>query len=169
MPQIKPFPNPDTGAYGLQQAAEGAALISSRGGEASANPPSTNLPASVKLMSDAPPPIPATGVVPFMNPINTPRVAEHLRTFNNLPPTMSVNLREDFINEAEGGHAPLAPNLVSQGTGQVLTDGRPDDPDQVMAGANPVGPAGYHPVINPQPPTVIPPVVSPPAPLDNLS
>jgi hypothetical protein len=167
MPQINPFPNPDTGAYGLQQAAEFQAQIESRGGEESPNPPSTNLPASVRLMSDAPPPIPATGVVPFMNPVNTPRVDESLRTVNNLPPTMSVNLREDFINEAEGGHTPLTPNIIARDGMQVMTDGRPGGPeDKVLSGPNA---AGSGPIINPQQPTVVPPVVAPPAPLDDLS
>jgi hypothetical protein len=79
---------------------------------------------------------------------------------------MSVNLREDFINEAEGGHTPLMPNIIGRDAQQVMTDGRPSDPDQVMTGANAVGTG---PIIDPQQPTVIPPVVAPPAPLDDLS
>jgi hypothetical protein len=175
MAQIPAFPNPATGAYGLQQAAEGESQVMSRGGEASPNPPSTfinypnlNPPFPLRLESDQPPPIPSTGTVPFMNPVETPRQAEAARTQNKLPPTMSVNLREDFVNESEGGHQPLTPNLISQGTGQVMTDARPDDPDKVMAGSNPVGAPGYHPVIDPQQPAVTPPVVATPAPQGNF-
>jgi hypothetical protein len=166
MPQIPVFPIPDTGAYALQQGAEFEAQIESRGGTESANPPSTNLPPSVRLESDQPPPIPSTGVVPFFNPVNTPRVDESLRTVNNLPPTMSVNLREDFINEAEGGHTPLTPNIISRDGKQVMTDGRPGGPeDKVLPGPNAVGTG---PIINPIQPVVTPPVVAPPAPLDDL-
>jgi hypothetical protein len=80
---------------------------------------------------------------------------------------MSVNLREDFINEAEGGHTPLTPNIIARDGMQVMTDGRPGGPeDKVLSGPNA---AGSGPIINPQQPTVVPPVVAPPAPLDDLS
>jgi hypothetical protein len=158
MPQIKAFPNPDTGAYGLQQAAEFSAQTESRSGETSANPPSTNLPASVKLMSDAPPPIPSTGTVPFMNPVETPRAAELARVVNDAPPNMSVNLREDFINEAVGGQ-PLAPTVIATGgVGQEQTNGRPGASDAPLTGPNPVGSG---PIISPDQPDVTLPIVGP--------
>lgn len=144
---------------------ENAAQYQSRAGVASANPPSTSLPASVKLESDAPPPIPSTGKVPFMNPVETPRAAEAARTVNNTPPNMSVNLREDFINEAVGSK-PLAPNLiVLGGVGQEQTNARPDDSDEKLTGTNPVGSG---PLIVPQPPTVVTPIVAPPSPEGNF-
>lgn len=138
----------------------------SRAGVASANPPSTSLPASIHLESTAPPPIPETGKVPFMSPVQSPRVAEANRTVNNTPPNMSVNLREDFVNEASAGHQPLTPNLIIQGsTGQVETNGRPNDADKTLTGANPVGSG---PVINPQQPTVTTPIVNAPLPERNF-
>lgn len=158
MPQINPFPNPDTGAYGVQAAAEFTAQTESRGGETSPNPPSTDLPASVRLMSDAPPPIPSTGTVPFVNPVLTPRAAELARTVNDAPPNMSVNLREDFINEAVGGK-PLDPTLISAGgTGQDQVNGRPGESDMPLSGPNPVGSG---PIISPDQPAVTLPIVGP--------
>jgi hypothetical protein len=142
---------------------ERQAQVASRGGVASANPPSTNLPPSVKLESSQPAAsMPVTGKVPFSNPVDSPRMAEANRTVNNLPPTMSVQLTEGFINEAAGGHMPLTPNLIARDGNQVLTDARPLAPaDAAMSGSNPVGSG---PIINPQQPTVTPPVVSTPAP-----
>jgi len=138
------------------------AQVKSRGGVASPNPPSTNLPASVKLESSQPPlPVPITGQVPTMNPVETPRAAEDARTVNNTPPNMSVNLREDFVNETLGSK-PLAPNLIADGAGQqTLTSARPNDADQRLSGANPVGSG---PVLPPDQPEVTPPVVGPSAP-----
>lgn len=144
---------------------EADAQQKSRAGVASANPPSTNLPPSVKLASDAPPPIPSTGTVPFVNPVQTPRVAVNARTANDAPPNMSVNLREDFINEAVGSQ-PLAPTLISAGsTGQIETNLRPSDADTKVTGANPVGSG---PVIDPQQPEVSMPVVNAPVPEQNF-
>lgn len=141
---------------------ERAAQTASRAGVASANPPSTNLPASIHLEGSAPPPIPSTGKVPFMNSVETPRLAEAGRTVNNTPPNMSVNLREDFISEASAGHMPLMPNvIVTGGVGQEQTSGRPGASDGKLSGANPVGSG---PIINPQSPTVTMPIVVPAAP-----
>jgi len=145
MAQIKAFPNPDTGAYGLQKKAGDTALLDSRSGEAPTAPP-----------------IPSTGKVPFSNPVDAPRMAEAGRSVNNTPPNMSVNLTESFINEAVGGN-PLAPTIIAAGgTGQDLLGARPNgNEDQVLSGANPVGSG---PIINPQSPAVTMPVVAPPSP-----
>ncbi len=153
-----------TPAVSIKQGAQDrASQAKGRPGVASANPPSTNLPASVKLASSQPPlQIPIMGKVPFINPVQTPRAAEDDRMFNNTPPNMSVNLREDFINESSAGHQPLTPQLISRGsTGQFETSGRPNDADQVLSGSNPVGSG---PAINPQQPSVTMPIVPPPSP-----
>lgn len=145
-----------------QGAVDRASQIKGRAGVISPNPPSTSLPASIHLESDAPPPIPSTGKVPFMNPVQTPRVAINARSANNTPPNLSANLREDFISEASAGHMPLMPNLIIQGsTGQVETNGRPNDADKTLSGANPVGSG---PIINPQQPSVTMPIVNAPLP-----
>ncbi len=146
-----------------QVAVENEAQINGRAGVASPNPPSTNLPASVKLESSQPPsPVFVTGKVPFVNPVQTPRVSVNDRVVNDTPPNMSVNLREDFINEASAGHKPLMPNLITRGgTGQVETNSRPDDADEVVSGANPVGSG---PIVDPQQPKVTPPIVNAPSP-----
>lgn len=145
-----------------QGAVDRASQIKGRAGTATANPPSTNLPASVKLASDAPPPIPSTGYVPFMNPVQTPRVEATHRTVNKTPPNLSVNVREDFVNESSAGHTPLTPQLISAGsTGQIETGLRPNDSDKKITGTNPVGSG---PVVNPQQPTITPPVTNAPLP-----
>lgn len=145
-----------------QGAVDRASQIKGRAGVASANPPSTSLPASVRLESDAPPPIPSTGVVPFMTPMQTPRVAANARTANNTPPNLSVNVREDFISEASAGHVPLSPTLIAAGsTGQIETGLRPNDSDKKVIGTNVVGSG---PIINPQQPTVTMPIVNAPLP-----
>jgi len=116
------------------------------------------LPASIRLESPTPPPIPSTGVVPFENPVETPRVAVAGRTVNKTPPNLSVNLTERFINEAEGGK-PLTPNLIARDGDQMESNARPQGPaDKAVRGVNPIGP---DPVIDPKPPTVVPPVVQP--------
>ena len=116
------------------------------------------LPASIRLESPTPPPIPPTGTVPFENPVETPRVAVAGRTVNKTPPNLSVNLTERFINEAEGGK-PLSPTVTGRAEDQVVTNARPQGPaDKTVEGVNPVGSG---PVINPVPPTVTPPVVQP--------
>jgi len=145
-----------------QGAVDQASQIKGRAGVASANPPSTSLPASIHLESDSPPPIPSTGVVPFMNPVQTPRVAANARTANNTPPNLSVNVREDFISEASAGHQPLTPTLISAGsTGQIETGLRPDDADKKVIGTNAVDSG---PVIDPQQPSVTMPIVNAPLP-----
>lgn len=147
---------------------ERLAQIASRAGVASANPPSTNLPASIHLESTNPPPIPATGKVPFMSPVETPRAAEAARMVNNTPPNMSVNLTEGFTNEAFSGHVPLDPTLISTGsTGQEMEGGRPGADEQKFTSANPANVNAGNPIINPQQPTVTMPVVAPPPP-ENL-
>ena len=161
MSQIPAFPNPGTGAYGVSDAKNDAALVASRSGTATANPPSTDLPADVRLESDAPPPIPSTGVVKFFNPVETPRAAALARVINKTQPNLSVNLKEAFINEAVGGH-PLTPTITANGAGQVLTNGRPDgDEDEPVSGANAVGTG---PIIDPQQPPITAPVIGPPSP-----
>lgn len=145
-----------------QGAVDRASQIKGRAGVISANPPSTNLPATVHLGSDAPPPIPSTGKVPFFNPVETPRVAANARVANATPPNLSQNVREDFINEASAGHMPLSPQLISAGsTGQIETNMRPDDSDKKVTGTNPVGSG---PVVNPQQPAVSMPIVNSPSP-----
>lgn len=146
-----------------QGAVDRASQIKGRAGVASANPPSTNLPASVKLESSQPPlPVPVMGKVPFMNPVQTPRVGVNERVVNDTPPNMSVNIREDFLNEASAGHQPLTPTLISAGsTGQIETGLRPSDPNEKVIGTNPVGSG---PVINPQQPSVTMPIVDAPLP-----
>lgn len=163
MAQINPFPNPETGAYGTQHSAEDSAQSTlSRPGTATANPPSTSLPPSIKLESDAPPPIPSTGKVPFFNPVETPRAAIGARTVNKVQPNMSVGLDERFINEAVGGDMPLMPNVIARAGNQELTNMRPKGPaDQAASGANAVGSG---PIVNPQQPPVTSPVVGPPSP-----
>lgn len=157
MAQIPPFA---PSAEIAQRKKEGDAHTKSRPGETSANPPSTNLPASVKLQSSTPPSaVPVMGKVPFTNPVDAPRVSEDARVVNNTPPTMSVNLREDFVNEASAGHQPLTPNLISNGAGQqAMTSGRPSDSDQRLSGANPVGSG---PLITTSQPAVTLPIVAP--------
>lgn len=135
-----------------QGAVDRASQIKGRAGVASANPPSTNLPASVHLEGPNPPPIPSTGVVPHMNPVQTPRVEANHRTVNKTQPNLSVNVREDFINESSAGHMPLAPQSISAGsTGQIETGLRPNDSDKKIIGTNPVGSG---PVVNPQQPAL---------------
>lgn len=115
-------------------------------------------PSSINVEAPAPPPIPETGTVPTMNPVETPRVAADERIVNNAPPTLSVNLTERSINEAYGGK-PLAPNVVARDGGQVVTNARPEGPaDEVASGTNPVDSG---PIVDPVPPAITPPVSQP--------
>lgn len=165
MPQIPAFPNPGTGAYGVSDAKNDVALVASRSGTESANPPSTNLPADVRLMSDAPPLIPSTGYVPFFSPVETPRMAALARTVNDAQPNLSVNLREDFINQAVGGN-PLSPTIIASGAGQELVAAEPGGgEDGLITGPNPVGSG---PILDTQQPPITGAVVGPPSPESNF-
>jgi len=162
---IKPFPNPGTGAYYLSDADNDAALVASRAGTESQNPPSTNLPADVRLMSDAPPPIPSTGPVKHFNPVETPRAAALARTVNDAQPHLSVNLREDFINQAVGG-SPLSPTIIANGAGQELVSAEPGGAeDGPITGPNAVGSG---PILTTEQPTITGAVVGPPSPESNF-
>src|SRR3989304_2045960 len=112
MPDIKPFTVPATEI--AQRSKERIAQTKSRPGTSSANPPSTNLPATIHLEGPLPPPIPATGPVPFFDPVGSPRDALAGRSVNNTAPTLSVNLTEKSINPSAGGK-PLAPHVIAQG------------------------------------------------------
>lgn len=127
MAQIKPFLIPATEI--AQREKERLSEKTSRGGEASANPPSTNLPPSVKLQSSQPPAsVPDTGKVPAMDPVGTPLAALANRVVNNVAPNLSVNLTERDINEAIG-NKPQAPNVIARDAHQAITSDQPDDAD----------------------------------------
>ena len=124
MPQIPPhFSTP--AAEIVQRAAEDEAQLKSRGGVASANPPSTDLPDSVRLMSSIPEAtVEVTGEVPSFSPVKTPIESRELRTINK----DSVRLDEKSINEAIGSK-PEAPNVIGTDGTQIITNDRPDDAD----------------------------------------
>ena len=123
MAQQPPF-NP--AAYRVQAEKEEEGRTKSRGGEFSANPPSTNLPASIKLMSDIPPgSVPVMGESKNLVPATTPRITRDLRTVNK----DAVQIEEQDINEAVMGGKPHKPNVIAQDGYQVVTSDEPGNPD----------------------------------------
>ena len=128
MPQIPP--DQSIPAQIVQREIEDTGQIESRPGESSENPPSTNLPASVRLEAPFPPPIPETGQVPFFDPVGAPIDALAGRSVNNTVPNLSVNLSEKDINTAAGGK-PHTPNVIATDGTQIITNDQPDDADHL--------------------------------------
>ena len=114
----------------VQREIEDTGQAASRPGESSPNPPSTDLPDSVRLEAPFPPPIPKTGRVPFFDPVTAPIAALAGRTVNKTAPNLSVNLTEKDINTAAGGK-PHTPNVIATDGTQIITNDQPDDADHL--------------------------------------
>ena len=135
------------GAHVIQQnKKEVIARTKSRGGEFGPNPPSTSLPASIRIESDVPQAsVPIMGDVPFVNPVLTPVEALADRTVNNAPNNVSIandltdrstpattagiNGVERAINQAVMGGKPETQNVIARDSKITITNDQPPTPD----------------------------------------